>query len=201
MSILDYIRERFQESQAAKGSAKLKPVEQHAFNAFTKMGIPVKHEEWKYTRISNVFNKDYQFANASTVPINLDEIRLPGYEQANELVFVNGVFSPEYSQVKSAELVILPLEEAAETVDYADIVLKHLGHSSQHMKDGVNALNTAFVHGGVFIFIGAGEIAEHPVYIYNITDASENNVFAQPRTLVYVSERAQLQMMETYKTI
>ena len=30
------------------------------------MGIPtVRHEEWKYTRISSLFNKEYQFPIAN----------------------------------------------------------------------------------------------------------------------------------------
>ena len=34
-----------------------------------------------------------------------------------------------------------------------------------------NALNTAFVHGAVFIHVKKGQVVEHPVYIYHITDA------------------------------
>ena len=58
-----------------------------------------------------------------------------------------------------------------------EIVAKHFGHSSNYLKDGINALNTAFVEGGVFIHVKKGQIAEHPVYIYNITDARSGNVF------------------------
>ena len=30
---------------------------------------------------------------------------------------------------------------------------KHFGHSSNYLKDGINALNTAFVHGALFIHV------------------------------------------------
>ena len=56
-----------------------------------------KHEEWKYTRISGLFNKEYQFPAdqlaTSFSAADMDAVRLPGHEEANELVFVNGVFS------------------------------------------------------------------------------------------------------------
>ncbi len=65
----------------------------------------------------------------------------------------------------------------------------------------INALNTAFVQGGVFIHVEKGQTAEHPVYIYNITDAGQANVFSQPRSLVHIGENAQVQMVETYVTI
>ena len=167
------------------------------------MGIPtVKNEEWKYTRISGLFNKEYEFP---LWPVNISEkdlnaLRLPGYEQANELVFVNGVFSFPLSFIRSSELIVLPLEEAASN-EYKDIVTKNLGHSSNYLKDGINALNTAFLQGAVFIHVKKGKITEHPVYIYNITDARSANIFSQPRSLVHISENAQVQIVETYTTI
>jgi Fe-S cluster assembly protein SufD len=151
-----------------------------------------------------LFNKEYQFpvsSIATSLTINdVDAIRLPGYEQANELVFINGIFSLPLSSIRSKDLMVLPLEEAAQH-DYTAIVLKHLGHSSHYLKDGINALNTAFVQGGVFIHVKKGRVPEHPVYIYNIADARTVNVFAQPRSLVHIAENAQVQLIETYSTI
>ena len=205
MDIIANIKERFLELQADKGSGKLKPIEQHAFNAFDKFGIPVKHEEWKYTRISNVFNRDYQFAaggqQSSLTKDDIAAFHLPGYEQANELVFVNGNYSADLSVIRSSSLQLLSLQEAAEHVDYCDLVLKNVGHSSNYLKDGINALNTAFIQNGIFVFVLPGKVAEHPVYIYNITDGRQANVLSQPRSLFYVSERAELQLVETYITI
>ena len=94
----------------------------------------------------------------------------------------------------------MPLEEAAKN-EYKDIVSKHFGHSSNYLKDGINALNTAFVQGGVFIHVKKGQIVEHPVYIYNITDARTGNILSQPRSLVHIAENAQVQLVETYATI
>ena len=88
-----------------------------------------------------------------------------GYEQANELVFVNGNYSRELSVIRSAELQLLSLHEAAEHVDFCDLVLRNVGHSSTYLKDGINALNTAFIHNGVFLYVSRGKITEHPVYI------------------------------------
>jgi hypothetical protein len=43
---------------------------------------------------------------------------------------VNGIFTPEHSLVRSGELVVLPLEKAAEN-EYAELVKANLGHSSR----------------------------------------------------------------------
>ncbi len=203
MNTIEYFKERFEQLHSDNGSDGISSLRESAFNAFCKMGIPtVKHEEWRYTRISGLFNKEYEFP---LLPVNISEqdlnaVRLPGYEQANELVFVNGVFSFSLSVIRSAALIVLPLEEAS-TNEFKDIVAKNLGHSSNYLKDGINALNTAFLQGAVFIHVKKGKITEHPVYIYNITDARSADIFAQPRSLVHISEHAQVQIVETYTTI
>jgi Fe-S cluster assembly protein SufD len=110
------------------------------------------------------------------------------------------MYSSLLSKVISAELVVLPLEEAI-TSEFKGIIAEHLGHSSNYLKDGINALNTAFVNGGVFVHISKGKITEHPVYLYNFTDAREENIFSQPRSLIHVGENAQVQVIETYVTI
>lgn len=201
---LEHFKEYFEQLQQADDNGSLGTVRQNAFNAFSKMGIPgVKHEEWKYTRISSLFNKEYQVPLAAAPTITtaeVDAVRLPGYEEANELVFVNGIFSFELSKFFSKELSVLPLEEAAVN-EYKDLVSTHLGHSSRYHRDGINALNTAFVHGAIFIHVKKGDIVEHPVYVYNITDARTFPVLSQPRSLVYVEENAQLKIVETFSTM
>ena len=203
--MIETIKEQYQQLQSKNGSSVLTSIEQNAFNAFNALGVPnAKHEEWRYTRISNLFNKQYAFilggSESSVSAKEIDIVRLPGHEQANELVFVNGLYSAALSVIRSASLIVLPLDEAA-VGEHKEIVLTHLGHSSNYLKDGINALNTAFVHGGVFIHVKKGKSVEHPVYIYNITDARSENIFSQPRSLVHISENAQVQLVETYSTI
>lgn len=201
MNTIDHIKERFQQFQAKNGSSKLTALEQKAFNTFNTLGIPtVRNEEWKYTRISGVFNKDYAFTPGSLTAADLDPIRLPGYEAANELFLVNGVFNPALSVIRSKELVVMSLEEAAHS-EHQEIVSKHLGNSSKYVKDGILALNTAFAQEGVFIHVKRGKFVEHPVYIYHVTDARTVNVFAQPRTFAHIGENAQVLFAETYTTI
>ena len=95
------------------------------------MGIPTcRHEEWKYTRIGSLFNKEYQFTGNSNRCHSLQQTWMPFdcrvMKQANELVFVNGIYSHALSTIRSKELMVQSLEEAAKN-EYKDIVAKHLG--------------------------------------------------------------------------
>jgi Fe-S cluster assembly protein SufD len=205
MNTIETIKERYQHLQSNNGSSALTPIEQNAFNSFNTLGVPtVKHEEWKYTRISSVFNKEYAFnpenLSSNITQKDLDAIRFPGYEEANELVFVNGLYFSALSTIRSENLTVISLEEATKN-EYRELVLQHLGHSGKYIKDGLNALNTAFAAEGVFIHVKKGDIVEHPVYIYNIVDAKTNNILSQPRTLIYLAQNAQVIFAETYATI
>ena len=205
MNTIETIKERYQQLQSKNGSSVLTKLEQNAFDAFNQQGIPtVKHEEWKYTRISGAFNKDLLVASEAkdnTLSVqDLETVRLPGFEEANELVFINGFYAPALSTIRSTSLVVLPLEEAAHN-EYQGIVLKHLGHSSHYIKDGIHALNTAFAQEGIFIQVKRGKIVEHPIYIYHVTDARTVNILSQPRSLVHVGENAQVHLVENYITL
>lgn len=205
MNILEYFKGHFDELQQKEKNSGLHAVREAAFDAFNRQGLPsAKHEEWKYTRIANLFNKEFEFpVNKEAALLSAEDlasVRLPGHEAANELVFVNGLYVPGLSTVRSSELTVQPLGEAA-AGEHAGIVVENLGQSGKYLNDGINSLNTAFAEGGVFIYVKKGRISEHPVYIYNITDARELNIFCQPRSLVYVSENAQVQLVETYVTL
>ena len=178
-------------------------IRQKAYDSFNRMGIPtVRNEEWKYTRISGLLNAEYNLVFNSSTPFThsaghyQNAVRLPGSTGANELLFFNGVFSKELSRITDG-LVVMSLEEAAKT-DYKIYINSHLGHSSRYIKDGMNALNTAFVSNGLFVLVKKNRLMENPVYIYHYTDSSANPVFVQPRCLFIIEENAQAEIVEHY---
>ena len=93
------------------------------------------------------------------------------------------------------------MEEAAAKNEYKDIVAKHFGHSSQLFERWHQCTEYCFCAGRCFYSCKKRTGYEHPVYIYNITDARSGNIFSQPRSLVHISENAQVQLVETYATI
>src|SRR5450432_31888 len=205
MNTIAYFKERFDQLQPSDDHGGLDKLREHAFKAFSNMGVPgTKHEEWKYTRIAGLFNKEFQLPvdplTAAIGAIDLDKFRLPGHAQANELVFVNGFYSFSLSRIHSPGLEVIALEEAANN-GYRDLVSQWLGDSSNYLKDGINALNTAFVHGAVFIHVAKGQHIEHPLYIYHVTDARSVNILSKPRSLMFVNEQAQVQVVENYGTL
>jgi Fe-S cluster assembly protein SufD len=151
MTTIENIKERFEQLQSQNKNG-LGTIRRNAFEDFNSMGIPtVKHEEWKYTRISKVFNNEFNLpliANELS-PEDLNAIRLPGYEEANELFFINGIFSFGQSVIRSDELNVIALEEASK--DYKEIISQHFGHSSNYFKIWKKSIEYA-INPGTFVY-------------------------------------------------
>ena len=168
---------------------------------FSSWGLPaIKHEEWKYARIRNVFN-DNMILNEPTT-INAESIKphlLKGNLSNNAIVFVNGIYNTTLSSISESATIIevKPLSVAAEDEDGA-FVKAHLGHSQQYHPDGINALNAAFASSGVYIKIKKGKKVEQPVVVYHITDATTGFMFSQPRILVNAEAASEVVLLETY---
>ena len=202
---IEYLGDKFNQLQSANADGILSNIRKEGFKIFNKNGIPtIRNEEWRFTNVSNLFRKEYNLPkdNLEINNSDIDSIRLPGYANANELVFVNGRYVPELSVIRSSEkeCIIMPLENAVKN-EYKNLVNEHLGKSSLVIKDGIHALNTSFIYGGVFIHVNKNQILEHPVYLYHLSDTRNSHTLAQPRSLVYVDQSAKLQLIESFATI
>jgi hypothetical protein len=69
-------------------------------------------------------------------------------KQPTSFVFVNGLYAPQLSVIRSASLCVVSLEDASRG-EFRELVLAQLGQSSRIINDGLNALNTAFAAIGV----------------------------------------------------
>ena len=202
---INYLEDKFSELQSSTVDGILNNIRKEGFETFNKNGIPtLRNEEWRFTSVGNLFKKEYDLSgdNLKITASDIDAGRLPGYKKANELVFVNGRYVSELSTIRSSEeeCYIMPLEDAVNS-EFKELVNEHLGKSSLVIKDGIHALNTSFIHGGVFIHVNKNQVLQNPFYIYHLLDTRNNHTLAQPRSLVFVDQSAKLQLTESFTTI
>lgn len=199
MDSTQLLKTAFDKQDGASGN--LAAFQQENWKTFSGLGLPaIKHEEWKYTRIRNVFSDRLVVSGEMNIGHEvLEKLMIPGTEHANRIVFVNGRFHQALSNTTDSinDLCIKPLEEAAGDED-ADFVEINLGHSQRYHGDGINALNAAFANGGVYIRINKGATLNNPIIIYHIADSKDGKRFSQPRILVNVKEAANVELVETY---
>ena len=177
-------------------------VRQQALERFEALGFPTtRHEEWKYSNVKNLVNQAFDF-NAKTdfTAADLDLMPIPNLE-GNILYFINGVYNAELSSIVSpeTELQIMTFAEAAKTKP--ELVEKYFNKYSDTQVNAFTALNTAFAQHGVFVHVPDNKVVEQPIILRFINDARTLNVASQPRNLIVVGKRSEVQIAEAFRSL
>ena len=177
-------------------------VRQQALERFDKLGFPtIRHEEWKYSNVKNLVNQAFEF-NAVTdfSAKDLEEMPIPNLE-GNILYFINGIYNAELSIIVSPanELQILTFAEAAKT--QPELVEQYFNKYSDYQDNAFTALNTAFAKNGVFVHVPDNKVVIQPTILRFISDARTLNVASQPRNLIVVGKRSEVQIAEAYRSL
>ncbi|MEX1240024.1 MAG: Fe-S cluster assembly protein SufD [Cyclobacteriaceae bacterium] len=173
-----------------------------ALENFQQLGLPGnKHEEYKYTPITRELEKNFSFQAVASAPLVKDvkEYFIPGVE-ANILVFLNGVFSPDLSVIHSpsSQLSIRSLQEVL--AEKNAIATEHF---NQHINIKTNAFaawNTADWKSGLFINVPDKAVVEKPLIIHYINDASSGEVIATNRNLVVIGKNSEVTIAEKFNS-
>lgn len=177
-------------------------IRQQALERFDKLGFPtIRHEEWKYSNVKNLVNQAFEFNAVTNFSAeDLAEMPIPNLE-GNILYFINGIYNAELSTIVSpdSELQIMTFAEAAK--NHADLVERYFNKYSDYQDNAFTALNTAFAQNGVFVYVPDNKVVEQPIIIRFINDARTLNVAAQPRNLIVVGKRSEVQIAEAFRTI
>lgn len=181
-------------------------VRKDAIAAFERKGLPGnKSEEYKYTPITKVLEKDFQvnFVEPKTTldKQDISSLLIDNLE-ANIVVFINGYFSSALSKIISSEkeLSILGLLEAEKR--FPEEIKKHYGNNASYETDAFTALNTAFAQDGACIIVPNRTSVSYPIIFHYINDSAVSNKnMVHPRTLVVMGEGSEVDIIESFHTI
>jgi len=177
-------------------------IRQQALERFDKLGFPtIRHEEWKYSNVKNLVSQAFEFNAVTNFSAkDLEEMPIPNLE-GNILYFINGIYNAELSVIVSpdSELQILTFAEAAKT--QPELVEQYFNKYSDYQDNAFTALNTAFAKNGVFVHVPDNKIVEQPIILRFISDARTLNVASQPRNLIVVGKRSEVQIAEAYRSL
>lgn len=157
----------------------------------------VKDEEWKYTDFSSML--DVAFTNAADSKeagiIALEQYAFQDFD-AYSLVFLDGVFRPELSNLPSGEpgIVVQTLEEAYKT--NPELVLEKCNIAGKHDSLFFSALNTAFLKAGVFIQAKKNCRPGKPISILYVQSSSLQAVHL--RNIIIAEPGAEISFLENY---
>jgi Fe-S cluster assembly protein SufD len=193
----------FQERQSAK--PWLVRLRENAFTHFEEQGFPtVRDEEWKYTNVAPLTKISFEPSlSKQAAPVAVDQLRkfVHPESEKSQLVLVNGVLSPELSDLSNvpSDVVAIDLSAAIEHENYGEIVREHIGRNADYVRNAFTALNTAFIgSSGVFIYIPRNVRVQVPLHVLFISAGAEPNSVTFPRVLVVAEESSGATIIESY---
>jgi Fe-S cluster assembly protein SufD len=171
-----------------------------AFGLFAKEGLPHRRvEDWKYTDLRALMREAKPLAappDAAAKARAKTAGAILGDVETRRLVFVDGAFVPELSDLANLEngLTVGSLADALSNSDPA--LLQHLGKLAP-ASDVAVALNTALMGDGAVVRIAAGSTIERPLHLLFV--ASEKPAATFVRSLVIVENGARAMVIESHE--
>ena len=171
-----------------------------AFDLFAREGLPHRRvEDWKYTDLRALMREAKPLASppdAAAKARAKTAGTLIGDVESRRLVFVDGAFVPELSDIAALEpgLAVGSLAAALSANDPA--LAAHLGKLAP-ASDVAVALNTALMGDGAVIRIAAGSTIERPLHLLFVASGKPAATFV--RSLLVVEQGARAMLIESHE--
>ncbi len=193
----------FQTQRAGRETPWSRKLRANALQGFNATGFPiVRDEEWKFTDVRPITER--AFAPAPLHQLNglasggIEDFTL-GDLQSNRLVFVNGHYTPELSQLQALPQGITLGSLAEHIAHGSELVQEHLARTAGTTAPSpFTELNTAFMQDGLFLHIPNGLVIEDPIHLLFLSKASASPVMTSPRNLILVGANSQVTLIEHY---
>jgi Fe-S cluster assembly protein SufD len=183
------------------GDRKIAALRDAAAARFETLGLPHRRvEEWKYTDLRALLGDAKPLAGAPDDVAKTrakDAGKLIGDMDVRRVVFVNGVFAPDLSDLDnlSEGLTIRSMAEALTAGDAA--VAAHLGKVAAPDRESVVELNTALMRDGALIHIAKGATVERPIHlVFAATGGKPASMFT--RSLIVIEQGARAMLVESH---
>jgi len=182
------------------GKGAVTALREDAFRRFETDGLPHRRlEEWKYTDLRALMREAKPLAappDAATKGRARDAAATLASLEARRVVFVDGAFVPELSDLADLETG-LTIRSMAQALAAGDAETGHLGKIVP-TDDVAVALNTAFMGDGALIRVAAGTALARPLHLLFVNAGTEPAaVFV--RSLVVIEKAARAMLLESHQ--
>jgi Fe-S cluster assembly protein SufD len=193
----------FQALEADRGGKPswFRDLQNSAILRFAELGFPTtRHEDWKYTSVAPITGTAFKPAGFELNGLGAGRLHglSPLGAQANQLVFVNGYFSPKLSSL-DLPAGNLKAGSLAEVVNSDPGILEpHLGRYAGFDQNAFTALNSAFMRDGAFLWLPEGTVIPQPIHLLFVSTARRQATVIYPRNLIVVGAGCRLTVVESY---
>jgi Fe-S cluster assembly protein SufD len=174
-----------------------------ALDAFAESGLPTTRQEaWKYTDVKPIARRAFTPAVPETRPdaavLRQEQTLASG--EAVRLVFIDGRFAPEVSDVER-----LPagatVASLASVLEQPQVSLEtFLGSCMVEADQGFTALNTAFMRDGAYVHLARSTVLQQPIELLYVSSGAPDRV-AHLRNLIIAEDGAAAVVVENYVSL
>lgn len=191
----------FEENLNGKSKLNAHTKRKEAMTKFEAAPFPTrKDENWKYTSVARMIEPRYELG----IPFQLTKDQLEQYPLAQldayTLVFLNGVFQSDLSNLPDATeagINVVTLDQAHQDAETSSVIDKLSEQSASDAMHTFAALNEAFSRHGFLIYVRKNVIQEKPIHFLYLTE-TENQILLSPRLLVHVEGNSECTIIESY---
>ena len=178
-----------------------------AWSRFKEIGMPVErrgNEKWKYTNVAPIANSAFRYAaDGDAIPV-IPRAKVvdnsPWDENWINVVCVDGRYSADLSDRLVANgIYVGGLNDVPDS--HAEVLRAHLGQYVSTHEDGFVALNTAFLHDGVFITVPEGVALPEMLNLVFISTGEGEPQVTYPRALIVMERNSSITVHESYLSL
>jgi len=201
--VIQAYREDFAAFSANGGGSPewIAPLRLSAFDRFVTLGFPtMRNEDWHFTSAAAIAEREFRMMltpggevkAADLVPFTF------GHPEWPTLVFVNGRFAPDLSNVDALPAGVRVMELARAWRESPDILRRHLTKFAVYDDQSFTALNTAFMYDGAVVHIEANRSVDKPIHLLFVSDALAAKGVSHPRNLIVAEHHTDVTILESY---
>jgi Fe-S cluster assembly protein SufD len=174
----------------------LQDLRQRGRESFAALGLPSRRqEEWRFTRLKGIEEEIFQPPDVVASRIDISPWRV---SDAHLLVFIDGTFSPDVSEVSDLPDGVVVSNLVLATASNSKAVSEHLGSLAGLERHPFAALNTALVADGAFIHLPAGVEMERPIQLVFVSGSEGRPTLSAPRILIVAEAASRATVVEQY---
>ncbi len=181
-------------------SDTLKDFRKNSSVKFDESQFPTKKvEEWKYTNVTPILKQNFipsPLAKPSTEKISIHGYKIQNLD-VHLLVFVNGIFNKELSDIGNVENGII-IDNLFNLTNTNPKFIHKFFQLNNNSENSFNLLNNIFTYDGFVVYIPKNKIIEKPIHVLNISSGSGEKPLIQPRNFIIAEANTHANIISEY---
>ncbi len=175
---------------------QLQPLRAQATGYLQEETIPTtRDEEWRFTDLSPLLAQTFSAPNTQIPPVNINGLILPEAIDTR-IVFVNGIYAPQYSSIKLPTGVFIGNLAAAIA---AGLKTENYLGKQPGGEEVFTAINTAGINEAAVVWLSKDIAYQTPIHLLFIATVDDTPIAIQPRTLIILESGSSAAIVEEYR--